>query len=178
MDPISPQIKVCGLTREEDVAFCLAQQIHWIGFNFVSWSKRFVDPALARKLWVGALQSIPALASKDQSHPIAVVANHRRDELEQMIIAFPELQGVQFHGGETSAFIADFRVAHPDLFIIKAVPVADISDIARLKPGSYGVNLILFDTALPSLEGVGQRLAAEVVFPPKISGGAGRPFPW
>jgi len=45
-----PTIKVCGLTREEDVRDCLAAGVYWLGINLYSPSPRSVSLIRAREL--------------------------------------------------------------------------------------------------------------------------------
>ena len=78
-----PKIKVCGLTRLEDLQTCVALGVDWVGFNFVAWSSRAIKPGIARELWqAGTSSSTQVGAVSVQA--MAVVADASFAEVCQM----------------------------------------------------------------------------------------------
>lgn len=83
--------KVCGLTRPEDVALCLALKADFTGFIFAPASPRFVAPQAAAALPRGNARRVGVFAGADLSTV--------RDVARQA-----SLDMVQLHGGEDPAF--------------------------------------------------------------------------
>ena len=154
--PKVPMVKICGLTRQEDVDFCRSAGVDWLGFNFISWSKRVVSPAVAQRLW-GA--SNPG---KSQSRAIGIVADHSLAEISQFVGEFPSLTGLQLHGSESIEFVRQVRGQFPNIFLIKAVGASSEEAIVNSKQWSGVADLVLFDTPAG-----GSRF-----------GGSGKTFPW
>lgn len=48
--PVTPDVKICGLTRAADMAHCAQLGVRWAGLVFYPPSPRFVSPAQARIL--------------------------------------------------------------------------------------------------------------------------------
>jgi phosphoribosylanthranilate isomerase len=51
-------IKVCGITRQEDVESCLALGVDWLGFIFHPSSPRFISPQAAARLRTGKAKRV------------------------------------------------------------------------------------------------------------------------
>ena len=47
------QVKICGLTKYEDVEKCLELQTEWLGFNCYEASPRYVKPDQIKELLKG-----------------------------------------------------------------------------------------------------------------------------
>lgn len=86
----SPLIKVCGLTREEDMRLCLDLGVDFTGFIFVPGSKRRIDPALAARLPRGCAARVGVFAGQS---PKTVLRVMRQAKLDY----------AQLHGGEDAA---------------------------------------------------------------------------
>lgn len=149
-------VKVCGLTRQEDVDFCRSAAVDWLGFNFISWSKRLINPVEAERLWVA---SKPAMSD---SRAVGIVADHSLAEISHIVAQFPSLAGLQLHGGESIEFVQQLRVLHPEMYLIKAVGASAEEAIVCAAPWAGVADLVLFDTS-----------AGGVRF-----GGSGKTFPW
>lgn len=180
---VRPKIKICGLTRLEDVAIALDLGVDWLGFNFVSSSKRYIEPTAAQSIWAEAqsLHRVKPVESGASTGSMAVFSDESLEHVKEVCRVFPELRGLQFHGQESAAYLDKCREMFPGMFVMKAVAVGDIADIARVKPHSFPVDIVLFDTARlsPTVSLVASTSnSASGSFPPKISGGTGRPFPW
>ncbi|GIW99848.1 MAG: N-(5'-phosphoribosyl)anthranilate isomerase [Pirellulaceae bacterium] len=106
--PRFPRIKVCGVTREQDVVMLAEEGVDTIGINLVHSSPRGVSLAKASKLAEVALSC--------RLQVIAVVMNPSRDELKQVLAAAP-WDAVQLHGQES----VDLATNCENIPVIKAV---------------------------------------------------------
>jgi phosphoribosylanthranilate isomerase len=84
-------IKVCGLTRPEDVAACLDMGIDATGFIFVPGSPREISMDQARKLPRGSALRIGVFAKSSAARVLQIADQAGLDY-------------VQLHGGENSAY--------------------------------------------------------------------------
>lgn len=127
------EIKVCGVTREEDVACCSELGVDWVGLNLSPLSARRVD--LARAVALAAAARGPGI--------VAVLAGNSPAEASEAISALrPE--AVQLH--EPPGLFA----APPSVPLWQAVRVGrDDLDAAGGWPGER----LLFDAARPGLAG-------------------------
>lgn len=87
----SPAIKVCGLTREEDVRLCLELGIDFTGFIFAPGSPRRVSPKAASRLPSGSAARV------------GVFVNQTLDEVRS-IMSLAGLDYAQLHGNEDADF--------------------------------------------------------------------------
>lgn len=122
-------VKVCGLTRAEDVAVAVAAGADAVGFIIAPESPRRIDLDLARRLAAG-VGAQPVLVSVDLT-PDEVVATART----------ADISGVQPHGryakeSSQAAVAAGF-------FVLQPVPVTDPFEPPSVVPGA----IPLFDTA-------------------------------
>jgi phosphoribosylanthranilate isomerase len=95
------RIKMCGLTRAEDVRAAVAAGADAIGFVFYPPSPRYVTPAQAAEL----LRAIPPFVSS-----VGLFVNADSDEVRATLAAVP-LDLLQFHGDaeiETDAYCSQF----------------------------------------------------------------------
>ena len=107
------RIKICGLTREEDIAAAVEAGADAIGFVFYPKSKRYLTVERAAQL----RREIPAFVSL-----VALFVNATADEIRAVQDAVhPDL--LQFHGDETveecrahgQRYLKAFRVGAPGL---------------------------------------------------------------
>lgn len=87
-------IKVCGLTREEDVDACAKAGVNAIGFVFYEKSPRLVSPERAQAL----AQRLPAFIT-----PVLLFVNAPKALIEEAAHAVPSAW-LQFHGDESPEF--------------------------------------------------------------------------
>ena len=134
-----PKIKICGLRREEDVAFVNLFPVQYAGFVFAP-SKRQISAATAEHLRKRLRQSILAVGVFVNAVPEDIVQLCRK-EIIQMI---------QLHGQEDAAYIQMLRqqVTVP---IIKAVRVQSREDI--LKAQQFDCDGLLLDTYVSGMAG-------------------------
>ena len=121
------RIKICGLTRAQDVRAAVAHGADAIGFVFYASSPRAVSIAQAAEL-VALLP--PFVAS------VGLFVNATADEVNCVLERVP-LQLLQFHGDEVEADCARFGRSW-----IKAARMragVDLVEFASLHPGASGI---------------------------------------
>ncbi len=129
-------IKICGLTRSEDLAGLAGLGIDFAGFVFAPRSPRFVSPERAAEL----KSLVPAGIKK-----VGVFVNEERKTVERLARA-AALDLLQFHGSESAGFCRSFGLP-----FFKAFPVTGPFDwraAARYRPGR-----ILLDAFSPARAG-------------------------
>jgi phosphoribosylanthranilate isomerase len=94
-------LKVCGLTRAEDVRLCLELGVRFTGFIFAPASPRRLSPEAARALPRGGAARVGVFAGQEAA------------EVER-ILAVARLDYAQLHGGEAEDFC---RALGPDRVI-------------------------------------------------------------
>ena len=131
------QVKICGLTNQED-ALCAAKLgAAALGFIFYSPSPRNIDPEHARKI----ISALPAELVK-----VGVFVNQSVAEVKR-ITEYCCLDMIQLHGDETSEYCRQFPAAQ----IIKAVELKNETDLVYVS--SYDVAAILVDSRYDGLYG-------------------------
>lgn len=121
------RIKICGLTREEDVRAAVSAGADAIGFVFYPPSPRFVSFERAAEL----ARLIPPFVTT-----VGLFVNAGRDYVENALDAVP-LQVLQFHGDETEADCLGYGLPY-----IKA---------GRMRPG---LDLLKYAASFPSAQGL------------------------
>ena len=114
----APRIKVCGLTRVEDVQAAVAAGVDAIGLVFYADSPRHVSIACAAEL----CRHIPPFVTV-----VGLFVNASRAEVHRVIEAVP-LNLLQFHGDETPDYCAQF--ARPWLRAARVKPGLDLVEFA------------------------------------------------
>lgn len=113
MNSMRTRIKICGLTREQDIDAAVAAGVDAIGFVFYAKSKRCLTPLRAAQL----RRAVPAFVDV-----VALFVNPAEDEVRAVLDQVgPEL--LQFHGDETPQdcaryghrFLRAFRAGAPGL---------------------------------------------------------------
>ncbi|HEY4071647.1 MAG TPA: phosphoribosylanthranilate isomerase [Herbaspirillum sp.] len=85
------RIKICGLTRAEDVAAAVAAGADAVGFVFYPQSPRFIAPRQAAAL----IAQLPPFIT-----PVGLFVNAGADEVAEVLLHAP-LALLQFHGDES-----------------------------------------------------------------------------
>jgi len=132
------RVKICGLTRPEDVECAVRHGAQFLGFIVEAASKRRLSVTQAAKLAGPVRGIIPRVA----------VTVNADDRLLRRIMAEMAPDYIQCHGEETVARIADIRKKF-DVKIIKAAPVATLSDITSANEYAGIVDYILYDAKPP-----------------------------
>lgn len=113
------RVKMCGMTRSEDIAYAVNLGVDAIGFIFYSKSTRYISIEQAKVL----LKGLPAFVD-----PVAVLVNPERDLVQKIIDELP-IQFLQFHGDESAEFCQQFKT--PFIKAIRPHSVADIQQAAQ-----------------------------------------------
>jgi phosphoribosylanthranilate isomerase len=134
-------IKICGLTRIEDVAAAAAAGVDWIGINLWPRSKRFVERGRAGDL-VAAAQAGGAA--------MKVVGVFVDQELEEVETTMNELRldYAQLHGDEPPEYAARLGAR-----CIKALGLSESANLDRVS--EYDCPMLLIDTPSPGRGGSG-----------------------
>ncbi len=124
------RIKLCGLTRPEDVRLAVELGVDYVGLVFAPGSPRRLLHESARRLRALVPEEIAV---------VALVMDNPRQDIEAIIEELrPDL--LQFHGSEDDAFCSSFG-----LTFLKAVAMgadaADARSAASLFPSAYGLLL-------------------------------------
>ncbi len=132
------RVKICGLTRPEDVSAVADAGAAYAGFVFFPESPRNVTIEQARHLAV----EVPVGVAK-----VALVVN-ADDALLDAITAAVPLDILQLHGSESPKRVSEVRSRY-GLPVMKAVGVADQEDVAALDLYAEVADQILVDAKPP-----------------------------
>ncbi len=143
------KIKICGLTRKEDILTVNEFQPDYIGFVFAPGRKRTVSKETAKYLKSLLLPEIRA---------VGVFLNHDREE----VISFAKegiIDMIQLHGDEDRDYIKDIS-EYTDIPIIKAVSAGN-RELIQKADELPAISYLLLDT-----------------YDKQITGGTGKTFDW
>ena len=154
MNPARTRIKICGLTREQDVDAAVAAGADAVGFVLYEPSTRFVSAQRAAEL----AARLPPFVT-----PVLLFVNASAPEI---IAACARIQGatVQFHGDETPD--ACLKIAHP---FIRAARIPIQADTPN---APLGFDLVKYASNFNSAQAI--LLDAHV----EGFGGGGKTFNW
>ncbi len=155
------RIKICGLTREADVAAACAAGADAVGFVLYAKSPRAVTPARAAEL----ARRLPPFVT-----PVLLFVNATPVELAAGLAAVPNAL-LQFHGDESPADCA--AAARPYLRAVRMAPEVDLLDWAARFSSARA---LLLDAFVDGYGGGGKvfdwsRIPADVPVPVVLSGG-------
>lgn len=132
------RVKICGVTRPQDVSASAAAGVAYIGLNFFPKSPRYVAPDDAREL---ALAAPPELAK------VGLLVDPDDAALDAVLATVP-LDMVQLHGGETPARVAAIR-DRIGLPVMKAVGLRTSDDLPAIDAFAEVADQILVDARPP-----------------------------
>ena len=149
------RIKICGLTRPEDVRYVNTAKPDWCGFilNFPS-SRRNVTPEQARALRAGLDPDI---------RPVRVFVDRPVEEVAALLNS-GVISVAQLHGREDNAYISVLRTLAPGCVVWRAFQLRSQADLAAAD--ASGADLVLLDNG----RGTGQ------TFDWSLAGSVHRPF--
>jgi len=147
------KVKICGLSEARHVAAAVAAGAGYLGFVFFEKSPRNVTIAQARDLAV----EVPIGVAK-----VALTVDADNAMLDAICDAVP-LDMLQLHGSESVERVAEVKRRY-GLPVMKAIGVADESDLAMLDAYGHVADQLLVDAKPPK----------EAVLP----GGNGVAFDW
>ena len=147
-DNRQPKLKVCGLTKLNQIEDLIFLNVNFLGFIFYEKSPRYVLNSMT-------LEEIKAIRHKGK---VGVFVN---ESLEQ-IIEISEKAGlnlIQLHGDEPDDFILELREKlHPEIKIIKVFRIGIELENFKFKIQNLKseVDYFLFDTDSKSFGGTGK----------------------
>ncbi|PWV50663.1 phosphoribosylanthranilate isomerase [Chitinophaga sp. S165] len=161
------KIKVCGITRKEDLQQLVNYQVNYAGFIFYEKSPRFAG----QKIDARTVREIEGIQK------VGVFVNAPLEQVQRIITDYG-LDMVQLHGDETPEYCAAIRKSVP---VIKAFRVGENVDWPALLSAYLPVtDYFLFDTeAGKAYGGTGKRFNWELLqtypyaHPFYLSGGIG-----
>lgn len=136
------RIKICGLTRESDVAAAVRAGADAVGFNCYPHSPRYVAPSRLRSL----AREVGALVT-----PVLLFVNASPDLIEGALELVPGAL-LQFHGNEHEA--ACIRYGRPYL---RAISMVDEVDLVNCEQEFHSAAALLLDTPSKGFGGSGER---------------------
>lgn len=131
------EIKICGITNEEDALFAAESGVDALGFIFYRKSPRYIAPEQAKEIIAKIPQGIAT---------VGVFVNESVEVVKE-IIASCHLTLVQFHGDESRGYCRQF----PPASIIKAFSPRREDDLDRIN--GYPAGAVLVDTYEPGRYG-------------------------
>jgi phosphoribosylanthranilate isomerase len=159
------RVKICGLTRPEDIEVLVRVRAAYLGLNFYPPSPRAVSPEQARAI---ALAAPPGLAR------VGLFVD-AEDAMIEAVLARVPLDLLQLHGHEAPERVADVR-ARFGLPVMKAVGIATEADLPALDEQARAADMLLVDAkpapgaALPGGNGL--------AFDWRLIAGRRWPVPW
>lgn len=131
------RVKICGLTREEDVRLAVEAGAHAVGFVHVPASKRFVEAERLAALCLSA----GAMVTR-----VAVIADMGLEEAARLTETCA-LDALQLHGSEGTSYLAALRGRlRPGVAIYKALTVTDATSVAAARTYAPLVDALLLDS--------------------------------
>jgi len=148
-----PQVKICGLTRPEDVQAAIRYGADYLGFIIATKSKRRLSVTQATAFAAPAMGIIPRVA----------VTVNADDFLLSEIMKEMTPDYIQCHGDESVERVAEIARAF-NVKTIKAIPVSTSTDMITAEQYAGVADIILYDAKPPNGE--------------IIRGGHGLSFDW
>lgn len=150
------KIKICGLTRAEDVKKVVDLAVDYVGLNFYENSPRYIAPADAEKLR-GLTHGTPTKA-------VGVFVNEPLENLVN-IVRQVGLDIAQLHGDESPAYIDELHTLNIPCW--KAFRISRDTEIEPEQMQKYHTDYLLFDNASDGFGGSGKtfdwaRLAGKI----------------
>jgi len=158
------RIKICGITREEDLAAAVAAGADALGFVFYPPSPRYVTPQRAAELLAG----MPAFVTR-----VGLFVNEPAETVHA-VLAQASLDLLQFHGDEDAAYCAGF--GKPWIKAARMREGFDLLEYASAFADAPGVCGLLLDAHVEGYGGGGQvfdwtLLPRQLARPMILSGG-------
>jgi phosphoribosylanthranilate isomerase len=160
------RIKICGLTRAQDVRACAQSGADALGFVFYPPSKRFVSAVHAAELCA----DLPAFIST-----VALFVNPDPQTVKDVIHTLrPSL--LQFHGDEDPGFCASFGLPYLKAFRVGGPSLDTTENVAKTCQSFAQAAGWLFDSYTPAFGGSGQGFDHALLSAVSSAQGAARPM--
>ncbi len=150
------RIKICGLTREEDVAAAVAAGADAIGFVFYPKSPRYVTPQRAAEL----IATLPPFVTA-----VGLFVNASAQEVAETVRVAP-VGLLQFHGDETA----------DDCVRAAAAANRPFLRVFRVKPSTTGTELLEYEAQSRASSSLFTGVLLDTFV--DAYGGAGKVFDW
>jgi phosphoribosylanthranilate isomerase len=155
------RIKICGITREEDLDAAVAAGADAVGFVFYPPSPRCLTPVRAAEL----ARRVPPFVSR-----VGLFVNEDEDTVAATLEVVP-LELVQFHGDEDAAYCQEF--GKPYLKAARMRPGLDLLEYAH---AFRSAQALLLDAYVEGYGGIGQTfdwslIPKQLPLPMILSGG-------
>ena len=155
------RVKICGITRSDDLDAVLMACADAVGFVFHPPSPRFVDRERAAAL----VKRVPPFVAR-----VGLFVNAEPDAVADVLAGVP-LDLVQFHGDEDVRYCEQFSI--PYIKAARVAPGLDLVEFARAFASARG---ILLDAYVESYGGAGKTFDWSLVpeslpLPVVLSGG-------
>ncbi len=160
-----PKLKVCGLTKPDQIQELIAMKVNFLGFIFYEKSPRYVLNHL----------TLEDISKIDHIGKTGVFVNERIDQLTE-IAEKARLNFIQLHGDEDSGFIKKLKEKLPEIPIIKVIRInSSIPEneesllnfknhfLTSLHSIQDDIDYILFDTDSTAFGGTGQAFDWNIV---------------
>ncbi|MEM8790602.1 MAG: phosphoribosylanthranilate isomerase [Pseudomonadota bacterium] len=131
------KVKICGLTRPEDVAAAAKAGADYLGFIFFPPSPRFISPDQAGDLMRGAPDGVAKVA----------VTVDPDDELIDQLRALP-VDVLQLHGRESPERVSELK-RRTGLPVIKALGIREAADLDQIDRYAPVADQLLLDSKPP-----------------------------
>jgi len=154
---MTTKVKICGLTRAEDIETAILYGASLLGFIVEAKSARRLSVSEAAKL------SLPA---KSSAETVAVTVN-AHDAVIEAIAAQMQPDYIQLHGDESVDRVAEIAQKFK-LKTIKAIPVSTPADMKTAEQYAGVADFILYDAKPPTCPDEGET----------VRGGHGLSFDW
>jgi phosphoribosylanthranilate isomerase len=125
------RVKICGLTRSQDVQAALAAGADALGFVFTPRSRRALQPHAALAL----VRQVPAFVTR-----VGLFMDQDEDEVRAILEQVP-LNLLQFHGEEEAAYCRGFGMPY-----IKAVAMGSGRSLERAEQAFADASGLLLDS--------------------------------
>ena len=159
------RVKICGLTRPEDLAATAASGAAYAGFVFFPKSPRHLTLPQARAL---------ALSAPEGLAKVALTVDADDAALDALLAEVP-IDMLQLHGHETPERVASVRARY-GLPVMKAVGVAGPEDLPALEAHARAADQILVDAKPP--KGAALPGGNGLAFDWRLIAGRRWPVPW
>ncbi|HBR10706.1 MAG TPA: phosphoribosylanthranilate isomerase [Chryseobacterium sp.] len=144
-----PKLKVCGLTKLDQIQELISLDVDFMGFIFYEKSSRYALDHL----------SLKEIAKVPHFKKVGVFVNENLEKIIE-ISGKAGLNFIQLHGDETSEYIAELtQKLNPEIKIIKVIRIGNQTSDELQKTINHQpstVNYLLFDTDSKAFGGTGQ----------------------
>jgi phosphoribosylanthranilate isomerase len=145
-----PNLKVCGLTRLDQIHELISMNTNFLGFIFYEKSPRYVLNHL----------TLEDISKVEHQGKVGVFVNESLDKIIE-ISQKSNLNFIQLHGDEDENFIIELRKKiHPEIRIIKVIRIGTekSEQIQKtINQQQSAINYLLFDTDSTAFGGTGKQ---------------------